>query len=800
MESKLRLSTTTGRLLVFLGVLAHLLFTLLPDSSSLVVSYPWTLLWQSGLLVFVITALLLLWRRQIPFFLLGSQLDWGVGLFFSALCLATIFSPFAQNSLWYSLIGFAMIAVVYTLNNHLNHGDRVDRLMRLLNFQVWLSLVLVIESLGLWVFTTLLPELERINQLGQAGVAIAYDFSKIQLRNWAPFGHQNYTAGFLILALPLFVAWAILKPKQRIIWLGAIALTLIDLYTTSSRGGLLALVVLLGYAIAVVISRRVIAPAQALGAGLIGLSLIGTAVASNNRLQTLFVSLLSGGGELAFRQVMFETGESFASGHGLTGAGAGSVFLLFQQYRPPSASAISEWIFQLHITPVQIWAELGVWGIAAWLWVSFFSLRLVYQLHFNRTWRSHLQHQVLTYSLFGALLAYTILSFTDYQLDVFGISAMLMIIWLSLIRIAQIHQHQPLALTDQPLRQVLAAMISVYAIAALVWITPINRAWQLAATGFQALQVPNLELFKTSLIQAHQLTPWEPYYPLQLGYNLAEYGRRTGNRDWLTQGLTWLEQGIKVNPYQEFGYNYAGWLQLNLGNPQAAERHFRRALELVPHRLGLRFGLAISLLRQQQTQAAIAQLAAEFERHPHFATSPFWRSPQWQPIFQQAFARAKIANNPLLQWWFAPDLATSQKILAPLTDRSDQIQLLAQGISGKPPTRPNPTPLGLAIQAWHNPSQRQALLTRAWAIASQTPPDQNTAPLIKALVSRMANSANFDQWLRAPLEPNHPLTLRSRAIRQGFGVNSRKIDGAIPQDFWELQTNSLIYGFLQGLL
>lgn len=802
MASALRLSTTTGRLLVFFGVLAHLLFTLLPDSSSLVVSYPWNLLWQAGLLVFVLTALLLLWRRQIPFFLLGNHLDWGIGLLFSSLCLATIFSPFPQNSLWYSLIGFTMISVVYTLNNHLNHADRLDRLTRLLNFQAWVSLFLVIESLALWVFTTLLPELQRINQLSQAGIAIAYDFSDIQLRNWAPFGHQNYTAGFLILALPLFVAWAIVKPNQRWIWLGAIALSLVNLYTTSSRGGLLALVVLVIYAIAVVIWRRVFAPAQALGAGLTGLSLIGTAVAFNNRLQTLLISLLSGGGELAFRQVMLATGQNFAEHHGLTGAGAGSVFLMFQQYRPPTASAISEWIFQLHITPVQIWAELGYIGIAAWLWVILATCRIFYRLHSHRTWRSHFQHQVLTYCLFGALLSYTVLSLTDYQLDVFGISAMLIILWLSLVRIAQIHDHKPVALTYQPQRQVLAALISSLAIAALVWITPINRAWQLAANGFQALQSlpPNLELFTTNLTQAHELTPWEPYYPLQLGYNLAEYGRQTNRRDLIAKGLTWLEQGIKINPYQEFGHNYAGWLSLSLGKPQAAEVHFRRALELVPHRLGIRFGLAVSLLRQQQTAAAIAQIAAEFERHPSFVTSPLWRLPQWQPIFQQAYSRTQVSQKPLLQWWFAPNLVTAQKVLAPLTETSSQIELLAQGISGKPLPRPNPTPLGLAIQAWHNPSQRPALLARAWLSATKNLPDQNSDVLVKLLVDRMNSSTSFDQWLRAPLEPNSPLILRSRAIRQGFGVNSRKIDGTIPQDFWELQTNSLIYGFLTGLL
>jgi tetratricopeptide (TPR) repeat protein len=814
MESSGQRSPTTGRLLVFLGALVHILYTLLPDSSSWAVLYPWVMVWQAGLLNFVAVALLLMWHTRSPFFLLGSQLDWGIGLFFSSLCISTIFAKFPNQALWYSLIGFSWIAIAYVLNNHLNHRDSVDRLQRLLRFQASLSFAVVIECLALWIYATLIPEFQRLEALRGAGINLAYDFSNIQLRNWAPFGHPNYTAGFLILALPLFAAMAISLPKQRWLWIMAIVMALLELYTTSSRGGFMALVLLLLYLTTISIWRKIVPRLQVLLAGVSALGLVGVAIALNNRLQTLVMSLFSGGGELAFRQVMLETGWQMGLDRWLSGAGAGASFLMFQRYRPEWGAKISEWIFQLHSTPLQVWAELGIWGIFALLWTVFFTINLFVRLHSSPTWRSHRQHQIFSYALFGSLLAYGIFSLVDFQLDVFGLSAMVLILWISLVHIGQVHLGASQALWQfTGLRRSLAAIMTVFAIAAIVWLVPVNRAWHLSALGFRALANEQPQVFEANLTEAYNLTPWEPYYAYQLGFNLVDFGQRSGDARVLDRGLSWLEKGSKINPYQEYSFSAAAWINLQKRNFLKAESQFRNAVKLVPNRLDLNFGLAVSLLRQNnvlKNEEGLNLIAQQFSENPTFVTSPLWNTSQWQKIYPQILAKMKLKKSPILAWWISKTDAETKQAISILASEGGEAKILANALSSQNNQSSiksnqqlaqlqNPSPLVLAIAAWNEPKQRKPLLTRAWAIATRNLPNADSEILVNALIERMRKSKTFDQWLRLPVSSDSPLWLRSRPIRQGFGVNSRHIDGGVPRDFWEIQSNALVVGFLNDL-
>ena len=111
----------TGRLIVQLGIFAYILFTLLPDSSTQMVAFPWVLLWQVGLLCFAIAGLLKLWRREKSFYLLGSGFDWAIGTSLVTLCLSTMFSQFPNQGMWYSLTAFGYFIALYVTNNFL-HG------------------------------------------------------------------------------------------------------------------------------------------------------------------------------------------------------------------------------------------------------------------------------------------------------------------------------------------------------------------------------------------------------------------------------------------------------------------------------------------------------------------------------------------------------------------------------------------------------------------------------------------------------------------------------------------------------
>ena len=119
----------SGKLLGLLGALIYVVFTLLPDSSIQMLSWPWVLIWQAGLVSIVSISVLNLWRREKPFFLLGNHLDWEIALFFVSICLSTIFAQFTPQSVWQSLIAFGFFGCIYVIFNYLKTSKDLDKLI-----------------------------------------------------------------------------------------------------------------------------------------------------------------------------------------------------------------------------------------------------------------------------------------------------------------------------------------------------------------------------------------------------------------------------------------------------------------------------------------------------------------------------------------------------------------------------------------------------------------------------------------------------------------------------------------------
>jgi len=158
----------TGRLIIQLGIAAYILFTLLPDSSTQMVAFPWVLLWQVGLLCLAIAGLLNLWRKDKPFYLLGNGLDWVVGSGFVTLCLSTMFAQFPNQAMWYSLTAFGYLVALYVTNNFLHHREAdgsSSGLLSILRFQGLLGIAVIVESLWLWTTQTWLPPLNQLGKL-----------------------------------------------------------------------------------------------------------------------------------------------------------------------------------------------------------------------------------------------------------------------------------------------------------------------------------------------------------------------------------------------------------------------------------------------------------------------------------------------------------------------------------------------------------------------------------------------------------------------------------------------------------
>lgn len=773
--------SNAGKLWLMLTAAFYVMFTLAPDSHSLMAQWPWVAFWQIGLLFPIIWLLSLIWHHR-RLKLLGNGLDWLVGIVAIGLILSILGAEFKNQAFWNAWAVISGFGALYALHQWLaSPQQRYQLLIK----QGYLNLTFIILSLFLWLTQTVLPEISRLNGLKAFGVNIPFDFTVLELRNWAPIGHQNYVAGYLLLALPLLVALAILQPNQRWLWSIGVVLGIVNLYTTSSKGGWLGLLSLFvcGFIILIFKSRLSL---RWIGIGGIScLTVLLIFVFSNNRLRQTFANLLGGqsNNEFAYRWINTNIGWMMGSHHPFTGIGVGNVPLAYQKYRPVWAGQESELIYQLHSTPVQLFAEMGIWGILTMIGAIAW---LIYNLIRYRS--TNTTDNILLWSLVSGLFAYVLMSLTDYQLDNIAISGTLIIYFACLASYFKSEQKFPYPMSV--FYTGLGLMIAV-----MIWLIPIHRAWQVSSQGFLALNQDKIDSFIPLIAQAQKIVPWEPYYLYQLGWNIGNLSFATQNSQQrlqlLTQSVTWFEKGNIASPYQEFGRSNLGWLLLSQ-NPTQATQSFLQAIQLIPAKQGNFYGLGLSLLRQNKIDLALDAIALEAIRHPLFIASPIWHSTGLRSLYRPVIERMysiydKLLQNPssdllkshLLQsrgglsWWIGDYTKTHQDWDKNGTSLTQELLALSEG-------KPISSNL-LIVQAFNNPASRISLLKQAWITQKH---EELPISLEQQLSASMAGSKNFIQWLK-----ENPPIIQYRKQRAGFGVNSRHIDGVQPYDFFPVVEN-----------
>lgn len=811
-----------GNLLALLVAGGYTLFTLLPGSSTLMVTWPWVALWQATLLLPILWVLWQGWHKPLIQFRLGNGFDWWVGLGLLGLVISTLATDFPQPARWQIWAALGSLATLYGLGGWLTAA----RAQRLLKLQGGLAVIFMIVSLGLWTSRIYLPELSRLSALKVYGASQGYNFNLGSLRNWYPIGHQNYVAGYLVLVLPLLVGLVISdRSRWRWLWGIGIGLNLMTLYTTNSRAGILALgVLLLATLIGLLFNRRVSKPVL-VPAALVGLGLLALLGLANPRFQETLAALAEGrvnSGQLTYRIVTNAVGGAMGGARPWAGQGPGSVPLVYQRYRPFWAGQEAEMQYQLHSTPAQLWGELGCWGIL--LPIAGAGL-LAYAL-----WRQRQRPRAsdslppsLIWSLVGGLGAYGIFGLTDYQLDIIAISGV-MIVYLAVLlfelRPPLAPQFEP-RLTAKTRRGLIGLGVGMV-LAMGLWLIPIHRAWAASASGFLQIQRNDFNGFVQQLTQAHKLAPWEPYYPFQLGWAIGDLSYQTRDQTQAAQyrqdAIHWFELANQVSPYQEFGHSNLGWLQIQT-DPVVAITDFTRSAQLMPGKMGVFFGLGYSLLLTHQPDLATEALVLEIARHPLLLTSPVWRIGQFAAIYpqvldqlEQLYSQGLESNDDRqlqrllyqlrgsLRWW-TNDLKEAASDWDQPNGTPISRAVLATAMGTTPNLKDLPDQPGkYALKAWYDdPSARRQWLQRAWVTlpedVPQIAPDAPPQDQIDSLETTMNQSQSFEQWLKQ----NAP-TWQPRSERLGFGLLNRHNDGLTPADFYPRLENLPMTKFFAELM
>ena len=831
--------TTRRPLLAFLVAAFYSLFTIFPDSSTWMLSYPGVIFWQFALLTPVVALIMQIFNRTGRW--LGHGLDGLVMAGTIALVQSGFTALFPQQARWYGIAALGMIAALYACNNWLNDHDRRQRI---LTFQGILQLCFIGCSLGLWTFQTWLPELIRLQGLERDfGIAFPFSFEQLETRNWAPIGHQNYVAGYLTLAIPNLMGLGLqAMGGARWVWFGGAMLGLINLYTTSSRAGLMGLGLgfiltmgfLLGRSNPITTPSGWVVPKKYLLLGSGGfLGAIALILFRTGRLQGLSTATAGGyvPGELAYRVITNAVGLAMGTHAPLTGTGIGSAVHVYQRFRPVWAGREAELAYQLHSTPAQLWGELGILGLGVWVGVLGW-LGYVW-------WQGRDRFSPLTHSLFTALFAYGFQSLTDYQLDNLGISGTIVIFTGAIA--AELRSVEPVEIPVSKFMSILqpkpvALGLTGLLLAAIVWLIPIDRAWMMSKQGFEAIAtIENPELkpdertaaintFTQSLETAHQLVPWEPYYLQQLAWVLGDLGQKTSNPDFISRSIQAFETARESAPYQEFVYASLGFLQLDR-NPKAATEALKKATQLVPAKRGGFEALGLSLVLQQKPDLAIDAFALELTRNPKsLPTLSRWKGTPLEALILPVIQRSDALYTDLinqaqdqkmilhlrgcrgaLRWWTGNP--SGAKADAEASDYTFLKAILSLGEQSRanPKQRPildlaalKPSLLPqtiAALTAWNDPgidpSGRSRLLQQAWIRTNPKPIDPE---LLDRLMQTLQTSQSLDDWLK-----NSPVRT-SRRQRSGFNVLSRHTDGINPEDFAAVPENIIMQSFMGNLI
>jgi O-antigen ligase len=820
-----RPASLPAKIPALLGVLALVVFAALSLSTNAATRFyqwPWFFYWQV-LLIAPIAAVAgrLLWRARLTRF--GGWLDGGFVLFTTANVIAALLGPFRPQSLNLALIPVAGASLAYLGLDWIERGagERARRIALFAEVIGILMVLFIAVSLGLWLFTHVLPAWSGGSPLSAA----------LRIRNAEPFGHSLYTAGAAVLSAPWLAALGLTGPRRRRApLLAGAVLALALVITTASRGGVLAVAVMLACAAAIWIVRAPLSIRHRLLIAAGALAAAAIAVALEPRLRSLVLHReWSSAAAESNRQhaSMLRAGWLMGCHRPFSGYGPGAVPRIYPGYRAQLSGGADN-VLQLHNTPVQIWAELGLPGIAALvlLLTGIFNLARgpgrrpgaggMGILPLSETAGGTPAPPVPALPIFTpdqlraqaalvALTGYSVMSLFDYQLDVPWFAATVA----ALLVILRASSVDPAAAgTGSAISTATARMaggLLLAGLAAMAWSTAWDlRARQLFAEAAGFREAGDAAAFVAGAERAAAVAPQEPFYPTQLAAFFARQYVQAGNEADRTRArdrcCELLRRTLRVDPDQDYCHFNLGWLLLK-EQPVEAERHFRASARLSPYRGGVYLGIGLSLLGRDEDAAATA-FALEWANDPHAVTSPRWDLPplsawrdraeaalqglasRWlkeEPLSAPEQARIRYAAA-LARWW----IGRSADVAALIRDGSLEQRRFFRNLDAMERRAYAPADPGV-LEPWEQ-------LYVAWRDAAVPSALDAGQPAFAAALRRKIGEhpQSFIRVLTGPAGGEAGLVRLGQNDRPGYSVQMRNQDGFPLRDLYIYPENLVV--------
>lgn len=759
-----------------------LALTLPYPSATLVHAWPWALPGAIVWLVpaaFALVALTARESRPWP----NRILPAGIALLVVVSAVSARLSPFADASLvrlWPTLGGAALFV---GLRHWLSRAERTPARMVILGtIAAGIAAIVILFSFAMW-------------WRGQWPLPWGS-------RNRSPFGHSNYTAGFVVLAFP-WLAWSAWRGAgpRRAASMAVMLVALVVLASTSSRGGALAF----GFtalAAGVVIGWR--SPWSVRSKALLAIAmtvLAGAVILANPRLRALVLERSWSDGARASnvqREAMFDAGLMLGRARPWLGWGPGSVPLAYPRVRAELDGGVDN-VLQLHNTPLQLWATLGIGGLLA---LALLAVGAVHAVTVG------LRTGIASPERFAALASlggYALFALTDHQFDVPLINAMAAAN-LAILSASGLPAATAPAASGQRRRSIvrlgLAGALMVLALP--LWRD--LRARRDFSVAIHEWDQHRISDRLTALDNVALRAPYDPYYQhhaasaclqaRQLERDPAQYRAHT------RAAVERLEASLRTGVHQEFAHFNLGWLNLDLERPIAAARHFIAAARLVPDKGGVYFGLGLALQSAGDTPQAVRAFALEWVNDPLSMSSPAWEVPLLAPlrpavraetlrIYAQLAAELPRAASAAAwaRWWLGEPV-DPRALAAALETEAREFAAALPAIEARAPSAAAGA-WAKAYAAWREPEA----LPRFMAAAGSD-------PAFAAALQRRArrHRESFHAFLAAPTEDEAALLQTYRRERLGYGALAWHPDGPTLLDAYTVQQNRVATAFAAPLL